>query len=153
MSINSFKFVCDKAVLKKKRERTKMDTVIPQPDGTRVPIPVINPSDSRKTLGVLTNTKSTSHDHLRSIKKKGLAWGARLRAAKYLKPRDGWLTFQIQPKSQLEWGLVCLNESPTKVEMLGGVYIFFLVPSASIGISPENIETCPRHSKGWECLI
>ena len=75
----------------------------------------------------MTNTASTSTTHLQAIEKKGKEWGAKLRANRFIKPRVGWLSYQIQLKPALEWGLVCLNLPLKDVEeRLGAVYWSFL---------------------------
>ena len=50
VSINSFRFVQGKVVLKKARELPLRIPMIPQLDGIDVPIPIIYPTTSKKTL-------------------------------------------------------------------------------------------------------
>ena len=73
VSINSFKFVRGKAVLKKARELPVKVIMIPQPDEVDVPIPIIDPTMPKKTLGGLTNTAGEGKDHLAAIQSKGMA--------------------------------------------------------------------------------
>ena len=47
--------------------------MIPQLDGIDVPIPIIDPTVSKKTLGVLTNTVGEGKAHLATIWMKGMA--------------------------------------------------------------------------------
>ena len=67
VSINSFKFVQGKAVLKKVRELPVRVIMIPQLDGIDVPIPIIYPTTFKKTLGVLTNMAGEGEAHLATI--------------------------------------------------------------------------------------
>ena len=70
--------------------------MIPQPDGIDVPIPIIDPNTSKKTLGVLTNMEGERQDHLAAIQKKRMAWSDSLKSNKFLRPSDGWLSLNIQ---------------------------------------------------------
>ena len=51
VSINSSKFVGYEAVPKTAKELPMKVIMIPQPDGIDVPIPIIDPTKSKKTLG------------------------------------------------------------------------------------------------------
>ena len=54
-------------VLKKARELPVKVIMIPQPYGIDVPIPIIDPTTSKKTLGVLTNMSGEGEDFLVAI--------------------------------------------------------------------------------------
>ena len=116
VSINSFKFVQGKAVLKKAKELPTQVIMIPQPDGIDAPIPIIDPMMSKKTLGVQTNTAGDGKEHLRAIRTKGMAWKDALKSNKYLRPSDGWLSLNIQLIPRIEWGLVGLSEKLDEVD-------------------------------------
>ena len=86
----SFKFVRGKAVLKKAKELPVKVIMIPQPDG--IDVPIIDPTTSKKTLYVLTNTPGEGQDHLAMIQAKGMVWSDSLKSNKFLRPSDGWLS-------------------------------------------------------------
>ena len=108
VSISSFKFVQGKAVLKKARELPFKVIMIPQLDGIDVPITIIDPTTSKKTLRVLINTAGEGKNHLAAIQSKGMAWSDMLKSNEYLQPSDGWFSLNIQLNTRMEWGLVCL---------------------------------------------
>ena len=70
--------------------------MIPQPDGIDDPIPIIDLTKSKKTLGVLTNTAGEGAEHLKAIRTKGMVWKDVLKSNKYLRPSDVWLSLNIQ---------------------------------------------------------
>ena len=116
VSINSFKFVGGKAVLKKAFELPAKVIIISQPDGIDVPIPIIDPTMSKKTLGVLSNTAGEGAEHLTAIRTKGMAWKGALKSNKYLRPSDEWLSLNIQLKPRIECGLVGLSAKLDEVD-------------------------------------
>ena len=72
--------------------------MMPQPDRIDVQIPIIDPTVSKKTLGVLGEGEA----HLAPIQTKGMAWSDSLNSNKYLQPSDKWLGLNIQLKPQME---------------------------------------------------
>ena len=75
--------------------------MIPQPDGIDAPIPIIDRTKSKKTLGDLINTAGEGAEHLTAIRRKGMAWENALKSNKYLPPSDGWLSQDIQLKPRI----------------------------------------------------
>ena len=67
VSMNSFKFIRGKAVLKKLRGLPIKVIMIPQLDGIDIPIPIIDLTASKETLGMLTNTAEGGVAHLAVI--------------------------------------------------------------------------------------
>ena len=118
MLVSMHSFFQGKAVLKKAHELPAKTILIPQQDGTMVPIPVINSETLNKTLGVLTNTARTGNDHLMAIRKKGImACSDSLRSDKFLQPSDGYLSLNIQLKPKMQWGLVCMSTKLDDVDI------------------------------------
>ena len=111
VSINSFESIRGKTVLKKlknlllKCQRSHNHT---QPDGIAVPIPIIDPDTSKKTLSVLTNTTGKGKDQLAIVHKKYMALSDSLKCGRFLQLCDGFLSLSIQLKPQMEWGLLCM---------------------------------------------
>ena len=70
--------------------------MIPQPDGIEVSIPIIDPTKSKKTLGVSSYRAGEGAAHLEAILTKGMAWKYALKSNKYPRPSDGWLSLNIQ---------------------------------------------------------
>ena len=57
----------------------------------------------------------TSKDHVNKIKKTGFSWVSNLKSNKFVKPVDGWLSFDIQLQTKLEWGLVYISAPPDEL--------------------------------------
>ena len=92
MSVNSYKFRKGRAVLKKTRELPKTTFTVPQKDGSKAPIVLLEPTEAKKTLGIETSTSGSGKIHLQSIREKGLDWTDKLRSNRYIRPREGWLS-------------------------------------------------------------
>ena len=90
--------------------------MILQMDGIDAPIPIIDPTMPKKTLGILTNTAGDGTKHLTAIRTNGMAWKDALKSNKYLRPSDGWLSLNIQLKPRIEWGLVGLSAKLDEVD-------------------------------------
>ena len=80
-----------------------------------VPIPILDPTESKEKLGVLLNPAGKFTDQRAAMKKKGLDWAAALRT-NHVKPNQGWKYFDAQLKPKLYWGLVAMSDDPTKLE-------------------------------------
>ena len=74
VSVNSYKFRKGRAVLKKTRELPKTTFTVPQKDGSKPPIVLLEPTEAKKTLGIETSTSGSGKIHLQSIREKGLDW-------------------------------------------------------------------------------
>ena len=120
VSVNSYAYRKGKAVLKTKRSLPRKAFTIPQKDSVNVPIPLLDPSERRKTLGMYTNTEGTSSEQLRSMKKRGAEWVSNVKPNKFIKPADGWLSYEIQLKPKIEWGLTCVCAPPTNMDKAMG---------------------------------
>ena len=68
-------------------------------------IDIIEPKKAKKTLGVYTCTAGCAKAHVEYMAKKGNKWNAQIKANKYVRPKDGWLSYDIQLKPKIEWGL------------------------------------------------
>ena len=154
VSINSFRFVQGKAVLKKARELPVKVIMIPQPDGIDVTIPIINPTTSKKTLGVLSNTAGKGKDHLAAIRSRGMAYSDLLKSNKYLRRSDGWLSLNIQLKPRMEWSLVYLSEKLKDVKKAN--HVVFHASMGCLRVSQkmrENFAWFLRCTKVSGCSI
>ena len=85
-------------------------------DGTQTIIKLIEPTTSKKTLGVLTNLAGKSKAQLEYTRDLGLEWATKLNTNKYISPSDGWKSLVTQLKPKVTWGIVCLTAKPEKVE-------------------------------------
>ena len=65
--INSCNFCNGKAVLKMVSELTQQMIIVPQKDRIPVPILIVEPTMSKKTLGILTNITGKQKDQLDSM--------------------------------------------------------------------------------------
>ena len=112
----SYKFHQGVAKLKKLREWKQTHLLIPQPGGRdMVPIPILDPAESKEKLGVLLNPAGKFTDQRAAMKKTGLDWAAALRT-NHVTPNQGWKYFDAQLKPKLYWGLVAMSDDPTKLE-------------------------------------
>ena len=78
--------------MKKKRALPSVQITIPQKDSRPTAINVIEPTESKKTLGVTTNLAGDGKDHLEYIRGKGLEWASKLQTNRYVQASDGWQT-------------------------------------------------------------
>ena len=115
-SVASFKFVQGKARMKKKSALPSIPITIAATDGTQKTIELIEPTASKKTLGVLTNLANVSKSQLKYIRDLGLGWATQLSTNKYISPADGWKSLFTQLKPKVAWGAVCLTATPLHVD-------------------------------------
>ena len=114
-SVASFKFVQGKARMKKTSALPDVPITIDDQDGTQTIIKLIEPTTSKKTLGVLTNLAGKSKAQLEYTRDLGLEWATKLNTNKYISPSDGWKSLVTQLKPKVTWGIVCLTAKPEKV--------------------------------------
>ena len=72
VSVKSYKFWKGRAVLKKTRELPKTNFTVPQKDGPKAPIVLLEPTEAKKTLGIETSTSGSGKIHLQLIREKDL---------------------------------------------------------------------------------
>ena len=122
-SVASFRFIGGVAKMKSKRALPSVTLTVPQKDGPPKKIAVIEPTESKKTLGVFTNLTGDGTDHLKYIRGKGLEWASKLQTNRYVQASDGWQSLHTQLKPKMTWGIVCLSSPPAKVDKaLASVY-------------------------------
>ena len=101
---------------KKGKTYTSAFTIVNR-HGRREKIALIEPGDARKTLGAYTCIKGGSKAHLKNIvEDKGLKWGDQIIASRYLKVQDNWLSYSVQFKPRVQWGMVSICSAPGKVD-------------------------------------
>lgn len=88
---------------------------IRQPDGTRAPIPTLEPDEAATMLGFNFAPFGDSSEHVSCMVEKGLDWVDSV-TTRPLPPRDAWFSFQHQLYPGVSWGLAAVVLSPTKVE-------------------------------------
>ena len=88
--------------------------VIPQVDGTTLPIALKKPSEASKTLGVRAAPDGNPVAHLAHMKKCGLDWGDKLHTT-YLPRRLAWMSHDLQLYPQMSYGLECLLATPMEL--------------------------------------
>ena len=110
----SFKFVMGIPRYKSVSELPSTPLVIPQVDGSTVPIKLKEPSEATKTLGVKVAPDGNPLAHLEHMKKSGLDWGDKLHTT-YLPRRLAWMSHDLQLYPQLSYGLECLLATPLEL--------------------------------------
>ena len=110
----SFKFVMGIPRYKTVAELPTTPLVIPQVDGTTLPITLKEPSEASKTLGVRAAPDGNPVAHLAHMKKCGLDWGDRLHTT-YLPRHLAWMSHDLQLYPQMSYGLECLLATPMEL--------------------------------------
>ena len=103
------------AKLKKVGELPAAPLLIPQPDGTEVPIPLHDVSHPEKKLGVWTCPSGDFGHHVKQIKQKGLDWAASMQVS-HCPPKDVWLGLRHQLYRKMSYGFVALVHPPDLLE-------------------------------------
>jgi len=75
-----------------------------------------SPLKQKRTLGIEASTSSSGKIHLQLIKERGLDWTDKLRSNRYIRPREGWLSYEIQLKPKVEWSIQCLIAVPKEID-------------------------------------
>ena len=88
--------------------------VIPQVDGTTLPIKLKEPSEASKILGVRAAPDGNPVAHLAHMKKCGLDWGDKLHTT-YLPGHLVWMSHSLQFYPQMSYDLECLLATPKEL--------------------------------------
>jgi hypothetical protein len=105
--------------------------VIPQVDGTTLPIALKEPSEASKTLGVRAAPDGNPVAHLAHMKKCGLDWGDKLHTT-YLPRRLAWMSHDLQLYPQMSYGLECLLATPMELSKEMQKVIRHCLPSLGV---------------------
>ena len=111
----AWRWVQGKPMLKKLSKLPTTPLMIPQPDGTTVPIVLKDPHDAAKKLGVWTCPSGDFGVHVKEMVKKGEKWASRMRAG-HCPPRDAWLGLRHQLWRKMSYGLVAVSHPPHLLE-------------------------------------
>lgn len=104
--------------MKQKQMLPKITLTVPQKERPPLPIPLIEPTELCKTIGVKTNLASDGKAQLKYTKDKRTAWAKNLHSHKYIRPSDGWQSLTTQLKPSVTRGLVCLEAETRAVSKI-----------------------------------
>jgi hypothetical protein len=111
----SWKFNNGKPVLKPQSALPSTPLLIPQPDGSTLPIPRKDNDHTEKTLGVWNNPLNDPKVGLEKIKDTGLTWVDSIKS-RPLERRDVWLSLTCQQYPKWGYGLSSLYASPDQLD-------------------------------------
>lgn len=83
----SWRWQRGEAILKKVSQLPSQPLLIPQPDGSTVPIPLKDVTHSEKKLGVWSSPSGDFGVHIEEARKKGALWAERMNSSR-CPPRD-----------------------------------------------------------------
>jgi hypothetical protein len=137
----SYKFVRGEARLRRLSElKHVVDMYIPQHDGTKKAIELVDVTEARETLGVFTSPDSTPKPksakdrrsrHLQKMVGKGEEWCRKVTDSS-LPTRDIWRSFSTQAKPSFQYGNVVLMDSPTVVRDAFNALYFKCLPALGV---------------------
>jgi hypothetical protein len=117
--------------------------IIPQPDGTEMPIITHDMTTASKMLGVHFSPAGNSPTHIKHMVQKGLDWVDCLRT-KPVSQGDAWLSFFLQLFPGISWGLVMVCMPPKQLD--GCFQCFYAKALPFLGIN------C-KIKKEWRTLL
>lgn len=111
----SWKFTNGKPILKPQSALPSSPLLIPQPDGSTLPIPRKENDHTEKTLGVWNNPINDPKVGLEKIQETGLSWVDSIKA-RPLERRDVWLSLTCQQYPKWGYGISSLYASPEQLD-------------------------------------
>jgi len=97
------------------RAPLKGHIVVPQPDGSVAPIPMLDCRQPSKMLGIHFAPMDDGREHMRQMCRKGMEWADRI-STRPLPAQDAWLSFFLQLFPGMVWGLATVVLSPRKID-------------------------------------
>jgi hypothetical protein len=148
----SWKFVRGKPTLKPQSNLPNISLLIPQPDGTQLPIDRCDNLETKKTLGVWNNPLNDYKSALKELKDIGLEWVDNLRA-RPLEKRDTWLSLTAQQYPK--WGYMESRRCTLRQRSwMKPPTPYTSKPSHSLALtatSTRSTELCPPNIKASTC--
>lgn len=144
----SWKFSRGVPKLKTLSELPSTPMLIPQTDGQSVPIPLMDPGHTAKTLGVWNNPLCNPTIPLAELKNTGLDWVDRIKA-RPLERRDVWLSLECQQYPKWNFGLSSLYATPAELDKTINKVYYQALPLLGFNRNiTSDYRTLPREFQG-----
>ena len=122
--------------------------MIPQPDGTDLPIELKDCTEATETLGVFTSPASKSFDQLDKMLSKAYTWSDRVSTSN-LAPWEVWQSFYSQAMPSARYGLGPLMAPPRVVEESFLKWYFYVLPYLNVNRNiTTDVRWLPREYQG-----